>query len=304
MNGSLYCLVMTLPSTEAVEERLPEALGVDSRPANAPAALPEEAAIMPSLFGCNSGQYQRKPLNFFASVLIHAMALVLILLLGRVVVKVVPEVNLETVVHLTAPVLPQSGGGGGGKHDLLPASSGALPVRSLQQQIAPPQVIVRNDHPQLTAQETIQAPPTVQLPQNNQIGDLNGVLGPASDGRGTGGGIGNGTGTGDGSGRGPASGPGYFHVGVGGVTAPRVIYQPDPEYSEEARRAKYQGTVVVWVVVGPDGKVQDAKIQRHIGLGLDEKALEAVKQWKFEPAQKNGRAVPVAVSVEMSFRLY
>ena len=83
-----------------------------------------------------------------------------------------------------------------------------------------------------------------------------------------------------------------------------MIYQPEPEYSEEARKAKYQGTVVVECVVGPDGHVRDMHVVRSLGMGLDQKALEAVKQWKFEPARKDGTAVSVLVSVEVNFRLY
>jgi TonB family protein len=88
------------------------------------------------------------------------------------------------------------------------------------------------------------------------------------------------------------------------VSAPRVIYSPDPEYSEEARKAKYQGTVILWVVVGPDGRVHDVRVARSLGLGLDEKAMEAVKNWKFEPSRKDGQAVAVGVNIEVNFHLY
>ena len=112
-------------------------------------------------------------------------------------------------------------------------------------------------------------------------------------------------------GSGPGVGPGYgggigggaYRVG-GGVSAPRVLFSPDPEYSEEARKAKYQGTVVLWVVVGPDGRPRDIRVQRTLGLGLDEKAIEAVRQWKFDPARKNGQPVAVQINVEVNFRLY
>ena len=87
------------------------------------------------------------------------------------------------------------------------------------------------------------------------------------------------------------------------MSAPRVLYAPDPEYSEEARRAKYQGTCVLSLIVGPDGLPRDIKIFRFLGMGLDEKAIEAVRTWKFEPARKDGRPVPVAINVEVSFRL-
>ena len=91
---------------------------------------------------------------------------------------------------------------------------------------------------------------------------------------------------------------------VGGeVTAPVPLYKPEPEYSEEARRAKYQGTVVLWILVGASGHVERAGIVRPLGLGLDAKALEAVRTWKFKPALRRGVPVPVRAIVEVSFRL-
>src|SRR5438105_4196705 len=98
-------------------------------------------------------------------------------------------------------------------------------------------------------------------------------------------------------------GGGVFRVG-GGVSAPKELYAPEPEYSEEARKAKYQGTCVLYLIVGPDGKPRDIRVARSLGLGLDEKAIEAVKQWKFEPAMKDGKPVAVAINVEVDFRLY
>src|SRR5438034_335838 len=104
-------------------------------------------------------------------------------------------------------------------------------------------------------------------------------------------------------GGGGGTGGGVFRVG-GGVSAPKAIYQPEPEYSEEARKAKYQGTCVLWLIVGPDGKPRDIKVSRNLGMGLDEKAIQAVKTWKFEPAMKDGKPVAVEISVEVEFRLY
>lgn len=95
----------------------------------------------------------------------------------------------------------------------------------------------------------------------------------------------------------------YFKVG-GGVSPPRLVTQPDPEYSEEARKAKYQGTVVLFMIVNASGAPTKLQIVRPVGLGLDEKAVAAVSTWKFTPAQKDGEPVPVAINVEVSFRLY
>jgi len=82
------------------------------------------------------------------------------------------------------------------------------------------------------------------------------------------------------------------------------LYAPDPEYSEEARKSKYQGVVVLWLIVGPDGRPRDMKVLRALGMGLDQKAIEAVRQWKFEPAMKDGKPVAVQINVEVNFRLY
>ena len=96
--------------------------------------------------------------------------------------------------------------------------------------------------------------------------------------------------------------PGVYAVG-NGVTPPRAIYAPDPEYSEAARKQKFQGIVVVSAVVGADGAVRDVKVYRSLRPDLDEKAMDAVRRWRFEPGTKDGQAVPVAVSIEVNFRL-
>ena len=98
--------------------------------------------------------------------------------------------------------------------------------------------------------------------------------------------------------------PGVYKVG-GGVSAPKAIYQPDPDYPEQARKKKYQGTVVIWMIVDAQGQPRDIRVARSIGKGgLDEKAVEAVRQWRFEPARFNGQPVPVQINAEVSFRLY
>ena len=91
---------------------------------------------------------------------------------------------------------------------------------------------------------------------------------------------------------------------VGNVKPPRALYAPDPEYSESARRHKQQGVGVLQVIVTPEGTVARIRVQRVIGFGLDQKAVNAVCQWKFEPALKDGQPVPVEMNVEVTFRLY
>src|SRR5438309_860395 len=270
------------------------------------------------------GFYDYKKNGALGSTVVHVLALSAIIgltLLGRRVVDqiVKPHDTITLVSPDDIPPLPPSktqagGGGGGGDRDKFQAPKGKLPKQSMEQ-ITPPMVVVRNDNPKLTAEPSVIIPPQVKLATNNlpNLGDPMSHLpsGPPSNGTGSGGGIGSGsgggvgvaTGPGVGEGRGGGIGGGVFRVG-GGVSAPRVIFQPDPEYSEEARKAKYQGVCVLSLIVGPDGKPRDLKVSRSLGLGLDEKAIQAVNQWKFEPALKDGKPVAVAINVEVQFRLY
>lgn len=90
----------------------------------------------------------------------------------------------------------------------------------------------------------------------------------------------------------------------GVVLPPRATYTPEPEFSEQARHAKYQGTVVLNIVIDKAGKISRIKLERPLGMGLDENAMEGVKQWRFTPATHNGEPVAVAMSIEVSFNLY
>jgi protein TonB len=268
------------------------------------------------------GFYNYKGRGAAGSTVIHVLALALIIAatyLGRKIVDVAkPQPTVELIMPDDMPVLPPSksvsgGGGGGGDRDKLQASPGRLPKQSMQQ-ITPPAAVVRNLQPKLEVPPTIVVPPDIHLQQPN-LPDLGNPLShlPSvpSNGTGYGGGIGSGSGGGVGSGEGPGYGPGHgggtgggaFKVG-GGVSAPKAIYSPDPEYSEEARKVKHMGTVVLWLVVGPDGKPRDIRVARTLGLGLDEKAIEAVKNWRFEPARKDGKPVAVQVNIEVNFHLY
>jgi len=279
----------------------------------------DDDQILPTLFGSGYGNYPVHGKNFAFSGAIHLALVALVASTGIWVSKHAEQahrIGQMLVTDISPYVLPASrtqsgGGGGGGGRDKLTESKGRLP-RASNQQITPPAVVVRNENPKLTAEPTVVAPPTLRTPDMPQIGNpLSAVLGPPSNGPGFGGGIGSGSGGGVGSGTGPGVGPGsgggvgggVYRVG-GGVSAPRVIYDPDPEYSEEARRAKYQGVVVLWMIVGVDGHPRDIRVSRTLGMGLDEKAIDAVRKWKFEPALKDGHPVAVQVNVEVTFRLY
>lgn len=287
-----------------------------AKTARAPEPVPD---ILPSLFGEGYGTYGVRRETFILSFLIHTLGIILIATSGYYVVKHKQEIRKQAVAifspggEIPLPAAPDraGGGGGGGDRDKLAAPKGT-PPKFAKEQFAPPALVIRNSAPKLPMEATVVGPPQLNLQQTGQMGDpLSNVLGGISNGTGSGGGIGSGSGGGVGSGRGPGVGPGHgggigggaYRVG-GGVSAPRPTYDPDPEYSEEARKAKYQGTVVLWVVVGADGRVHEARVQRSLGMGLDEKAIECVRTWKFEPARKDGRPVPVQVSVEVNFHLY
>ncbi len=116
------------------------------------------------------------------------------------------------------------------------------------------------------------------------------------------GGVGYGKVGGLGPGEGGGFGGGAYSVG-GDISAPIPIYKPEPAYTEEARKAKYEGTVVLWIVVDASGAVTDCRVVKPLGLGLDANAVDTVKTWKFKPALKNGTPVPVRVMVQVGFRL-
>jgi TonB family protein len=203
------------------------------------------------------------------------------------------------------------GGGGGGDRSPLQASKGKLPKPQLRQ-FVPPTAVINNAAPKLAMDPSILADPNIALPNINMpnYGDPLGKLGPPSNGTGSGGGIGSGHGGGVGSGNGGGVGPGSgggFGDGVyragNGVSQPTLISKVEPEYSEEARKAKHQGVVVLQIVVDAKGNAVLPKVIRSLGLGLDEKAVEAVLKWKFKPGFKDGKPVAVAATVEVNFRL-
>jgi periplasmic protein TonB len=131
----------------------------------------------------------------------------------------------------------------------------------------------------------------------------NGSGGGGGMGSGYGGGLGSGNGNGFGPGTGGNTGGGVYRIG-GGVSAPVPIFTPEAEFSDEARRAKYQGVVLISLIVDAQGNPQNPRVVRPLGMGLDEKALEAVRKYKFKPAMKEGKPVPVMMSIEVNFRLY
>lgn len=287
---------------------------------NPPKLPPLEVTSTPVAVKDIWGLYGKDRKSNLMSLAIHAGVVVL---LFTVASSKTVQRAAKTVTTLIAPDLapyipknaPQKqtmgGGGGGGDRSPLPASKGRLP-KVAPRQFTPPMAVVNNPNPKLVMEPTLVIPPDARLPQVNmaQYGDPLAKLGPPSNGPGSGGGIGSGSGGGVGSGSGPGFGPGSgggvgggaFRVG-GGVSAPQVLKKVEPEYSEEARKAKYSGTVVIQLVVDAAGRPRDIKVVRSLGLGLDEQAIDAVKKWVFRPGMRNGQPVATIANIEVYFRL-
>ncbi len=257
---------------------------------------------------------QKKSFLMSTGFQIALVALVVLAFTTKPVQKVVKQataVFLPDDVLTPTPKMQLKGGGGGGDRSPLPASKGKLP-KPAPRQFVPPSAVINNPAPKLAMDPTILAPPDANLPNVNlpNYGDPLGKLGPPSNGTGSGGGIGSGHGGGVGSGNGGGVGPGEgggFGGGIyragNGVSKPELIHKVEPEYSEEARKAKFQGVVVLYIVVDQNGNAVNPRVMKSLGLGLDEKAMEAVKQWKFKPGYKDGKPVAVAATVEVNFRL-
>jgi protein TonB len=208
------------------------------------------------------------------------------------------------------PIAPVSGGGGGGgAHQIIEPTKGKPPEVAKMVVNAPQ--ILRIDHPKLAAEPTT----LVKIPDSSNMPNLGLSSSPqialASQGRGSGSGfgsgIGGGLGAGHGIGSGPGSGGGYggglMSVG-GGVSAPVVVHSVDPEFTPEARAASFQGSVSIQLIVDAQGNPQNVHVVRHLGMGLDEKAIEAVRQYRFKPAMYQGHPVAVQMVVDVDFHLH
>ena len=257
------------------------------------------------------------------SITLHvAVAALLFVPLGFQIVQPPPP-TVKAAVDITdiSPYLPKlppgkdkaGGGGGGGERVPTPPTRGRLP-RWQMVQLTPPMATLRNLNPKLPAQPTLLGPPDLKLPSPPlpNYGDPLAKLITNSGGPGGGGGIGTGEGGGIGSGKGGGLGPGegggtgggLYHPGRNGVGYPSCLYCPDPQYSDEAQKAKWQGTVVLQCIITADGRATNLSVVKSPGLGLDAKALEAVRNWRFRPAiGPNGKPVNVLQTIEVTFRL-
>jgi len=267
------------------------------------------------IWGFYGGQEKRAGAT---SILIHVAVIGLLFLVGtNKTVQTIVKQQIQLIAPDLAPYQPtvkktaMGGGGGGGDRSPTPPSKGKLPKLATKQ-FVPPMAVVHNPDPKLVMEPTLVIQPDANIPKVNMdvLGDPLAKSGIPSNGPGSGAGIGTGSGGGVGSGSGAGFGPGHggnmgggaYRIG-GGVSPPKLLFKVEPEYSEEARKAKFQGTVLLTVVVDEKGDPRDIRIIRPLGLGLDQKAIEAVQKWRFEPGKKEGKPVPVIAQVEVNFRL-
>ena len=246
------------------------------------------------------------------SVSLHCAAVALLFLAGaNSSIRQTVQSTIDQM-KLIAPYFPPGhGGGGSGDRSSLAASKGHLP-RIAPRQFTPPTVTPHNTDPKLPMEPTLVISADVNLPQVDilALGDPYGKNGPPSNGTGKGGGIGDGDGTGIGKGKGPGVGPGEGGDSGGGLrglagayTPPMVLFKVEPEFSEDARKAKLQGVVMLSGEVDTNGRLRNIRVTRALGLGLDEKAIEAVKQWRFRPGTRDGKPVVAPAAIEVNFHL-
>ena len=272
------------------------------------------AAAPRAMFATAGGiKAPRSQSSIWTAVGVHAVIIALIAFLIARHVSLAPPTPVEVATVMAPPLAPppvpvmpkaQQIGGGGGQHDLAPVTKGRLPKFSQEPQIVPPKA-PPTIPPKLAVDPTVNVQPDLKIADNKMpdLGMPNSNLKGFSLGNGSGTGIGSGNGNGVGPGSGGNIGGGVAHVG-GAVRAPVLTYQVDPEFSEEARKAKFSGNVQVALIVDASGNPTHVRVERGVGMGLDEKAVEAVRQYKFKPAMENGKPVPVELYIEVNFQIF
>lgn len=256
-----------------------------------------------------------------------AAALVLLTTMGMARPQARVSVDEQKDMRLVFLISPGPGGGGGGGGHKEPAPpppallKGSATLHSPVLVRRPPPRIEPPPMPRPVEPPPVKPEPQVVAPVVPVAADPRDRAGVPwtpretppevdSHGPGTGGGTGTGQGTGIGEGGGAGIGPGSgggtgggpYRPGAG-ITAPAIIREVKPDYTEEGRRRHLEGDVVVEIVVKSDGSVGNVKLLQGLGAGLDERAVEAVRQWRFSPAKRYGTPVDVIVEVAMEFKL-
>ena len=246
------------------------------------------------------------PQSVGVAVLLNVAALLLLMVQVKTHALTMPPVSIAMMEELVPPPAPpklQAMGGGGGHPDAAPVSKGN-PPKFATEQLNPPKAHPLEE-PKIRIDSTVDVDPNVKMAKTDllNLGMPNSPNVGTSLGNGRGTGLGAGNGSGIGPGAGGNMGGGIRRVG-GGVAAPIVLFAPEPEFSEEARKAKASGNVLVYLQVDTNGRPMHVRVLRGIGLGLDEKAVEAVSHYKFKPAMENGHPVAVEMQVEVNFQIF
>jgi periplasmic protein TonB len=284
-----------------------------------PSELAQFEPIGRPMFTVDQFAFKGDPRSRIVSFVVHAAIITLVLTLtlkAHTSVTLAADRTVTPIdVHPYIPpiILPvpkaMGGGGGGGAHEVVEASKGASPP-IVKIQLMPAQIL-RVDHAKLEIEpgEQVKMPdnnrlPTLGMSQSPQIAMASQGAGSGSGfGQGLGGGIGSGHGGGGSAGSGGGDGGGIMSVG-GGVSAPQVIHSVDVEFTDEARQANFQGSASIKLIVDSQGNPQDVRLVNHLGMGLDEKAIAAVRQYKFKPAMYQGHAVSVQIVIDIDFHLH
>lgn len=286
-----------IPWYRSLVENIRELIHPEKLP---PLELTSKPAPVKDLWGRGTN-----PKAMASSFLVQIIGVAILLLLGTS-----PKVQktIASVVLMAPPPPPKpipvkpNLGGGGGARSPLPAMKAELP-KPAPKVFTPPLVTI--EHPALVLDASLIAPPDAWAAPTGAIGNPLGQIG-GGGGFGSGGGNGNGHGTGIGNGNGNGSGGGTgggIYLPGNGVTNPTIVTQVEPEYSDDARKAHLQGFVMLSIVVNTSGKATNIDVVKSLGMGLDEKATEAVQRWVFKPGTSKGVPVNVRAQVKVTFTL-
>jgi periplasmic protein TonB len=293
--------------TETKEEGIFDSLWGSVRDVFFPVKLPPLVLESKPIAVVDRMAVKQNPKALAASVAFYAVLILFIawLLHNKVHFAAPVKAVLLTDLSVPPPAPPKANamGGGGGQRGPTPVVKGS-PPKFADTQIVPPNKPPLVE-PKIKIDPTIEVQQDVKMASNlPQVGVPNSpIIGPYSGGGGTGTGLGSGNGSGLGPGSGGNTGGGPKRIG-GGVSAPVLIFSVEPEFSEEARKAKVAGNVLVNLWVDTNGNPSHVHVIRGVGMGLDEKAMEAVRQYKFKPAMENGRPVLVELNVEVNFQIF
>lgn len=286
-----------------------------------------EGAHPPEVTFSFENQSKRLPAAFVGALCLDLAVVGLLILLGRsaangpVTMPLLPDETNAQMVWLSEPG-PGGGGGGGGNRMKEPPRQAELPGKDkITVPVERPKALDPQPPPKVEEPKPEEPKPEFNIPAMQLAagaealpGTIEGTPAPPTQslgsgagsgaGSGIGSGIGSGTGSGLGAGSGGGTGGGVYQPG-NGVTLPRILREVKPAYTSDAMRAKVQGTVLLQCVVRPDGSVSDIQVLRSLDsvFGLDQEAIKAARQWRFAPGTRMGQAVPVQITIELTFTL-